>query len=100
MHDGFERDGDGASELDLYFARLGDAQVARLLALVALPALSGPGPASKLVRSAIARLVRADAGELSGRAAQAVPAAVAAMAAPTPAPIARMRIYGRGTRSR
>jgi hypothetical protein len=75
-----------AREIDLHFARLGDADVARLLSVVILPGLEGSEVAATLVRSAVARLVRADAGALPSRASSALAAAVAAMAARTPAP--------------
>jgi hypothetical protein len=85
---GTERD---QGDLELEFSRLGDAQVARLLALVGLPALSARGPARRLVRSAIARLVRADGGALADGAVRAVQSAVEATAAASPAP--RIRVY-------
>jgi hypothetical protein len=98
MPDRIERE--GAAELEVEFSRLGDAQVARLLALVALPALSARGPARRLVRSAIARLVRAGGGGLDAPAPRAAPAQRAAPAiAPeeargAAAPL-RVRIYAR-----
>jgi hypothetical protein len=76
-----------AAEIALQCARLGDAEVARLLSSALLPALQGQEPAATLVRSAVARLVRADAGALPTRASTALAAAVAAVAARTPAPI-------------
>ncbi|HUL58417.1 MAG TPA: hypothetical protein VLU43_04040 [Anaeromyxobacteraceae bacterium] len=69
------------AELDAYCARQGDAEIARLLALVLLPAVEQTGGARALVHSAIARLVRADEGELSVPAAGAVCTAVKAVSA-------------------
>ena len=81
-------------ELDLYLARLGDPEIARLLALVVLPALSRGGTARRLVTAAVARLVRADRGGLAPRAAsaltQAVDAVCARQGAPSPP---RIKIY-------
>lgn len=74
-------------EIELQLARLGDAEVARLLSIVVLPAVQGSEAAATLVRSAVARLVRADAGALPTRASSALAAAVAAVAARSPTPL-------------
>jgi hypothetical protein len=87
-------------ELDLKLSALDDARVAGLLARVILPAFGAAGPARAILRSAIARLARADLGALSSRAVDLFPAA--ALAARTE-PGARLRVrilHPRRARSR
>jgi len=67
------------AEMDAYCARQGDAEIARLLVLVVLPAIERSGGARALLESAIARLVRADEGALTVPAAEALCAAVKAV---------------------
>ncbi|HSN92524.1 MAG TPA: hypothetical protein VLS93_14930 [Anaeromyxobacteraceae bacterium] len=88
-----------AGEVDLYCQRLGDAEIARLLSIVVIPAVEGSEAAATLVRSAAARLVRADGGALPTRASGALAAAVAAVASRTPVPAAvapgrAVRVWG------
>jgi hypothetical protein len=85
-------------EIDLYCERLGDAELARLLSILVVPAVEGSEIATTLVRSAVARLVRADAGALPTRASSALAAAVAAVASRTPTPLPAAVASGRGLR--
>ena len=71
---------------------MGDAEVARLLALAALPAADGTSRLRALVRSAIARLVRADAGALAAPGVRAVSSAVEAVCARGGAPVRLVRL--------
>jgi len=87
-----------AGEIDLYCARLGDAEIARLISILVLPAVEGSEAASILVRSAAARLVRADAGALPARASSALAAAVAAVASRGSTPLPGSVASARGLR--
>ncbi len=74
-----QRRGAREAEMDAYCARQGDAEIARLLALVLLPVVEQAGGPRALLQSAIARLVRADDGELPAGAAESLCAAVKAV---------------------
>lgn len=67
--------------MDAYCARLGDAEVARLLSLILLPAVAEAGAARALLQSAVARLVRADGDPIPPPTADALLAAVRAVCA-------------------
>ncbi len=69
------------AEMDAYCARLGDAELARLLSLIVLPVVEQAGAARALVQSAIARLVRADGDAVPPPTSDALLAAIKAVCA-------------------
>jgi hypothetical protein len=82
-----------ADRIAVRLAELDDARVARLLATVVLPAMGPAGPARDVVRSAIARLARADLGSLTSRELDLHP--VAALPSPSADAPLRVRILQR-----
>jgi hypothetical protein len=74
---------DLAATVEDFCAHQGDAEIARLLALMVLPRFAGHAAARALLESAIARLVRADADPLPVTAVEALTSAVQAVCART-----------------
>jgi hypothetical protein len=72
-----------AVSVEDFCARQGDAEIARLLALVVLPGFADRAAPRALLESAIARLVRADAEPLPVSAMEALTSAVQAVCART-----------------